>query len=115
MAQQDTQSHGDKVFVFTEIITPIEGHADDILSASLKSTETMKGQPGLIQVLITKSEKANGELSTITVWESKNAFQDFLKSDEMAEVLKSDAMKDIKSWMSNYQGLMSDLVDGWHG
>lgn len=115
MAQQDTKTHGTNVFVFTEIITPIEGHADDILSASLKSSELLKGQPGLIQSIVTKSEKAGNELCTITVWESKSAFQAFMKSDGVAALLKSDDMKDIKSWMSNYEMLMSDLVDGWHG
>ncbi len=115
MARQDTQTHGDNVFVFTEIITPREGHTDDILSASLKSNEVVRRQPGLIQTMVTRSQKAGGDLCTITVWESKSAFQNFLKSDDMAEVLKSDAMKDIKSWMGNYEALMSDLVDGWHG
>lgn len=115
MNNKETQNHGDQVFVFTETITPIEGRSDDVLELSLKSAELLKGQQGMIQSMVTKSEKKGGEICSITVWSSKDDFQNFMKSDEIAALLKSDDMKNIKDWMSNYDMLMSDLVEGWHG
>ena len=115
MDSKSTQDHGDSVFVFTETITPKEGRADDVLAITRKSAEALKGQPGMIQSMLTVSEKQGGEICTITVWSSKNDFQNFMKTDEVAAMLKSDDMKNIKEWMSNYEMLMSNLVDGWHG
>ncbi len=115
MTTSNTTDHGDSVFVFTEIITPKEGHAEDVLAISKRSIEALKGQDGLIQVMLSASEKKAGEITTVTVWDSKTDFQNFMKSDATAALLKSDDMKNIKDWMSDYKMLMSNLVDGWHG
>jgi len=115
MSIEQTTDHGNDVFVFTEIITPKEGHAEDVLAISKRSIEPVKGQPGLIQVMLSTSEKKAGEITTITVWESKDDFQNFMKTDAFAELLQSDDMKNIKGWMEDYQMLMSNLVEGWHG
>ncbi|MHA1127443.1 MAG: antibiotic biosynthesis monooxygenase family protein [Alphaproteobacteria bacterium] len=110
-----TQDHGNNVFVFTETITPKEGRSGDVLDIARRSAATLKGQPGMIQTMVTQSEKKGGEIVTTTVWGSKNDFQNFLKSDEVAALLKSDDMKNIKEWMGDYNMLMSNYVDGWHG
>lgn len=110
----ESKNHGDKIFVFTETITPIKGRADDILAIALNSAQALKGQPGLIQSMTTRSEKKNGEVCTTSIWSSKADFQNFMKTDQVAELLKSDDMRNIKAWMSDYNMLMSDLVEGWH-
>lgn len=115
MNQKSPQDHGETVFVFTEIITPIEGRDGDILEISKKTVALLKDVPGVIQTMLTKSEKSGGPVSTITVWQSKADFQNFLKSDATKALLKSDDMANVKAWMSDYTGLMSDYVDGWHG
>lgn len=115
MHSNTTQDHGNNVFVFTETITPIAQHADQVLEISKRSLQALEKQPGLIQSMLTVSEKKGGEICTISVWESKNHFQDFMKSDAIAALLKSDDMKNIKNWMENYDMLMSNLVEGWHG
>ncbi|VAW16504.1 hypothetical protein MNBD_ALPHA12-765 [hydrothermal vent metagenome] len=115
MSGNIAHDHGDKVFVFSETITPIAERADDVLSISLKSSEALAGQPGLIQSMVTRSEKKGGEICTTTIWKSKQDFQNFMKSDEVAALLKSDDMVNIKAWISEYKMLMSDLVAGWHG
>ena len=115
MTNIDSTNHGTGVFVFTEIITPKDGRADDVLAISKRSAIALKNQPGLIQSMLTRSEKKGGEVTTTTVWNSKSDFQNFMKSDTVAELLKSDDMENIKEWMSDYQMTMSNLVDGWHG
>lgn len=115
MNTQSTQDHGTDVFVFTETITPIAEHATDVLEISRRSVAMLKDQPGLIQSMLTVSEKKGGEICTISVWASKTDFQNFMKSDAAAALLQSDDMKNIKDWMSNYEMLMSNLVEGWHG
>lgn len=114
MNASKSDDHGSNVFVFTETITPKDGRADDVLALSKLSMELLKGQPGMLQAMLTKSEKKGGEISTVSVWGSKADFQDFMKSDAVANLLKSDDMKNIKEWMSSYEMLMSNLVDGWH-
>ena len=49
------------------------------------------------------------------MWEKKGDFQAFMKTDEFADLLKSDDMSNIKSWMSDYDMQMLNYVDGWHG
>ncbi len=115
MSNNTAEDHGNSVFVFTETITPVEGRAADVLDISRKSAAMLKGQPGLIQSMVTVSEKQGGEICTIAVWSSKADFQNFMKSEEVAALLKSEDMKNIKDWMGNYEMLMSNLVDGWHG
>lgn len=109
------QDHGSNVFVFTETITPKENRGDDILELAKRSAATLQGQPGMIQTMVTQSEKKSGEIVTITIWNSKDDFQNFMKTDEVAALLKSDDMANIKEWMSDYNMLMSNYVDGWHG
>lgn len=111
----EIQNHGNNVFVFTETITPNQNRADDMLALSIKSASLLKHQPGLIQSMVTKSEKQGGEICTTTIWASKTDFQNFMKTDKVAELLKSDDMKNVKAWMSDYKMLMSELVEGWHG
>lgn len=114
MQQNQTNGHGGNVFVFTEQITPVEGRADDVLAVSLKSAELLRGQPGLIQYMVTKSEKSDGQICTTVVWTQKSDFQNFMKTDAVAALLKSDDMANIKTWMSDYEASMSSYVDGWH-
>ena len=114
MSNKETQDHGDKVFVFSETIIPNDGRAEDVLAIILTSAEALKNQPGLLQTTITKSEKKGGEICSTSVWESKSDFQNFMKTDEVVELLKSDDMANIKEWMSDYKMLMSELVTGWH-
>jgi len=114
MENLETNDHGSNVFVFTETITPVEGRAEDVLAISLKSGELLRGQPGLIQYMVAKSEKSNGQVSTTTVWAKKTDFQNFMKTDAVAALLKSNDMANIKTWMSDYNASMSSYVDGWH-
>lgn len=114
MSSKETHDHGGKVFVFSETITPNEGREEDVLSISLKSAKALNGQPGLLQSMVTRSEKRGGEICSTSVWESKDDFQNFMKTDIVAKMLKSDDMANIKKWMSDYKMLMSNLVTGWH-
>lgn len=111
----ETKNHADNAFVFIETITPVEGHLDDVLAISLRSAKLLEGRNGLIQSMVAKSEKKGSEITAISVWSSKSDFQNFMKSEDVAILLKSDDMKNIKSYMSNYDMLMSDLVESWHG
>ena len=109
-----TQGHGENVFVFSETITQNSGRTDDVLSITLRTSKALKGQPGLLQFTVTTSEKKGGEICSTSVWASKNDFQNFMKTGEVAALLKSDDMANIKEWISDYKMLMSDLVAGWH-
>lgn len=112
--QNETKDHGGNVFVFTETITPVKGRSDDVLELSLKSAELLRGQPGLIQYMVTKSEKSDGKIFSTVVWSQKSDFQNFMKTDAVAALLKSDDMENIKTWMNDYEASMSSYVDGWH-
>lgn len=114
MNKEETHDHGENVFVFSETIIPNEGREEDVLSITLSSSEALKNQPGLLQTTVTWSEKKGGEICSTSVWESKTDFQNFMKTDEVTELLKSDDMANIKEWMSEYKMLMSELVTGWH-
>jgi heme-degrading monooxygenase HmoA len=108
------QDHPRPMFVFMEKITPIQGRADDVLAISIRSAESLKEQPGIMQSMVTKAAKKGGEIVSISVWASKSDFQNFMKSDQTAALLKSDDMRNIKAWMSDYENLMTDMVDIWH-
>ena len=114
MSQENNQDHGNEVFVFIERITPIAGREDDVLNLARKSNVMLQKKPGMIQTMLTQSEKG-GEICSVTVWEKKGDFQAFMKTDEFADLLKSDDMSNIKSWMSDYDMQMLNYVDGWHG
>jgi len=109
------QNHGNNVFVFYERIKPVEGRFDDVLSISCKSAKVLQEQPGLIQFMVTSTEKKGGEVCTVAVWKTKADFQAFMKTDAVAALMKSDDFANIKSWMSSYDAQMTDLVQGWHG
>ena len=115
MNQEQSQDHGSEVFVFIERVTPIEGRADDVLALTRESNKILQGQPGLIQTLLTRPEKGDGAQCSVTIWKSKADFQNFMKTDAFAALLKSEEMGNIKKWMSDYEAQMLEYVDGWHG
>ena len=114
MNQADSEKHGEEVFVFAERITPIEGRGEDVLAITRETAKLLQNQPGMIQSMVTRSEKKGGEICSFTVWKAKADFQAFMKTDKVAALLKSDDFKNIKSWMANYDMQMMNLVDGWH-
>jgi len=97
-----------------ERVTPKEGRAAACLEISLQTAKLLKGQPGLLQSMIMQPSKDSDPLCSISVWESKANFQAFLKTEDFAALMKSDAYANMKDWMADYDGQMMKLADGWH-
>jgi heme-degrading monooxygenase HmoA len=111
----ESETHGNELFVFFERLTPIEGRDEDVLSITRRSSKGLEAQPGVIQSMITRSEKKGREICSVSIWKSKSDFQAFMKSEVFAALLKSDDYKNITAWMTDYDSQMTEYVDGWHG
>ena len=113
--ENESKPHGDEVFVFFERLTPIAGKEDEVLELTRKSAEALQGQPGLMQSIVARSQRGDGQIQSMSMWRSKADFSTFMKTDAVAEMLASEDFANVKKWMTDYEMQMNDLVDGWHG
>ena len=66
-----------------------------LVSISKNTIELFKGIEGLERVEMLEEVDENSVLG-YTIWGSQKAFDDFLKSSKMIEILDSDLMRELK-------------------
>lgn len=111
---QNDDSHGDKLFVLIEQYFPKEGKLEEVIKIARKSAEKIYGVKGLLMANVLRPKTKIGPVCNITTWESEDDFNVFMKSDVVAELMKSDSMKNVKEWTSEIKVVMFNMEDGWH-
>lgn len=114
MDKKNTTDHGDNVFVLVEEYYPTKDKYQVILDIAKESAEGIVGVSGLILAQTLKPKKDNGPICNITTWESEQAFKEFMKSDAIKELYKSDMMNTVKNGTSEIKTEMYYLELGWH-
>jgi len=113
-SSQNSQSHGEHVFVLIEQYFPNEGKQEDILNIAKQSAQTIHGVQGLLQAKTLRPKVQSAPVCNITTWESEDDFKFFMKSDAMKDLLKSETMKNVKEWCLEVKAQTFEVESGWH-
>ena len=106
--------HNSSPFVLIELFYPTEGKSEQILNIAKESAKALENISGVIQTMVLKSQDESGLVSNLSVWNSEEDFNTFIKSDALKELYKSDAMKNIKEWTSRIEVKKLNCLQGWH-
>ena len=112
--EDNSKSHGDNVFVLVEEYYPKEGRNKDVLDIAKESGKNIFGVTGLLMAKTLSSKKTNGPVCNITTWESEDDFRNFMKSNAVKELYKSEMMTTVKEATDEIKVGMYHLESGWH-
>jgi len=97
-------------FVVIEIYTCKQEDLDKLRDIIMKSLPLFDDIEGMIDINAYEGIEGTQVLG-ITSWQSKESFNNFLKSQKMMELLESDLMIEIQSLMSGYDIQMYNKMD----
>ncbi len=101
-------------FVLIEYYYPQAGKEEAVLKIAEKSVNLMKDRSGIMLSQVLKSDGNKGPICNLTFYESKQSFNDFLKTDDFKNLLNSKDMANVKEWTTDLQAKMFNTVTGWH-
>ena len=106
-------NHGDNLYVVIERYTPVEGKLEEVIVTTTEIGKILHGFPGLLQIQILEPSSKGDVVSTAT-WESEIAFKNFMKSQVVKDLMKSDIVESMRVLTENSSFDTFKLVDGWH-
>ena len=100
-------------YVVIERYQPKEGQLDAVLAATEKIGKLIEGFAGLTYMQVLQPAKAKDVVS-MAIWESQEAFDRFLKSDALKDVMGSDLAKSMHDLTEGGGFDTYTLAQGWH-
>lgn len=74
----------------------------------------IKTQAGAIMSMSLKPEQKNGPITGISIWESREHFLDFMKSDHAVKIMESGLSAKVKTWTTDIKANLYTLEQAWH-
>ena len=103
-----------KPFVVTEYYYPKSDHIDDVMNILIETSFMIKEQDGALMSLSLKSEKKDGPITGFSMWESREKFTNFMKSEHMEKIMKTGLADKVKSWTTNIKADLYTTEQAWH-
>jgi heme-degrading monooxygenase HmoA len=100
--------------VVTEHYYPKSKHVDDVLKILKETSAMLKEQDGALMSLSLKSEKKDGPITGFSMWESREKFTDFMKSDHMDKIMKTGLADKVKNWTTEIKASLFTIEQAWH-
>jgi heme-degrading monooxygenase HmoA len=81
----------------------------------LKETSAMvKDQDGALMSLSLKPEKKDGPITGFSMWESRDKFTAFMRSEHAEKIMKSGLSKKVKGWTTDIKANTYTIEQAWH-
>ena len=103
-----------KAYVVAEYYYPKSEHVDDVMNILAETSAMIKDMDGALMSLSLKSEKKDGPITGISMWESREKFLDFMKGAHMEEIMKSGLSAKVKSWTTDIKADLYTMEQAWH-
>ena len=104
----------EKPIVVTEHYYPKSEHVDDVLSILKETSAMIKEQDGALMSMSLKSEKKDGPITGFSMWESRDKFTDFMKSEHMEKIMKTGLAEKVKNWTTEIKASLFTIEQAWH-
>ena len=103
-----------KTYVVTEYYYPKSEHVDDVMNILIETSSMIKDQDGALMSMSLKPEKKGGPITGISMWESREKFTAFMRSDHMEKIMKTGLSEKVKGWTTNIKAELFTIEQAWH-
>ncbi len=100
--------------VVTEYYYPKSEHVDDVLKILIETSAMIKEQDGALMSMSLKPEKKDGPITGFSMWESREKFTNFMKSEHMEKIMKAGLADKVKSWTTEIKANLFTIEQAWH-
>lgn len=101
-------------YLVTENYFPKEAHFNDVMNMLIETSKMIKDQEGALMCMSLKPEQKNGPITSITLWESREKFTQFMKSEHAEKIMKSGLSAKVKSWTTDIKANLHTVEQAWH-
>jgi len=103
-----------KPYVVVEYYYPKSEHREDVMNILTESSAMIKDQDGALMSMSLKPEKKDGPITGISMWENREKFTAFMRSDHMEKIMKTGLSEKVKSWTTNIKAELFTIEQAWH-
>jgi heme-degrading monooxygenase HmoA len=103
-----------KPYVVTEYYYPKSEHVDDIMNILIETSAMIKDQDGALMSMSLKPEKKDGPITGFSMWESREKFLAFMRSDHMEKIMKTGLSDKVKVWTIDIKANLYTIEQIWH-
>jgi len=103
-----------KTYVVAEYYFPKSEHVDDVMNILVETSAMIKDQDGALMSMSLKPEKKDGPITGMSMWESREKFTAFMRSEHAEKIMKSGLADKVKSWTSNIKAELYTIEQAWH-
>ena len=100
--------------VVTENYYPKKEHVNDVLKILMETSAMIKEQDGALMSMSLKPEKIDGPIIGFSMWESREKFTDFMKSEHMEKIMKTGLADKVKNWTTDIKASLFTIEQAWH-
>ena len=111
---EQTNGHGDEVFVVVKLYTPKTDGLDHLLALGKKGEAALKEAPGLIQSQLLRPINETTAIGQISIWQSEADFKGFTASEAGQALLNLATHRQAEGLADAVQVLTFRHETGWH-
>ena len=100
--------------VVTEYYYPKSEHVDDVLNILIETSSMIKEQDGALMSMSLKPEKKDGPITGFSMWESREKFINFMRSEHMGKIMKTGLADKVKNWTTDIKANLFMIEQAWH-
>ena len=90
-----------KPHLIVEYYYPKSEHIEDVLNILKETSSMIKDQEGALMSMSLKPEKKDGPITGISLWESREKFIAFMRSEHSEKIMKSGLSDKVKEWTTD--------------
>ncbi len=103
-----------KPYVVAEYYYPKSEHVEDVMNILVETSAMIKDQDGALMSMSLKPEKKDGPITGISMWESREKFTAFMRSEHMEKIMKTGLSDKVKGWTSSIKADLYTIEQAWH-
>lgn len=103
-----------KPYVVIEYYQAKSEHVDDVMNILVETSAMIKDVDGAMMSMSLRPEKKDGPVTGISMWESREKFTAFMRSEHMEKIMKTGLADKVKSWTSNIKAELFTIEEAWH-
>ena len=103
-----------KPYLVTEYYYPKSEHFDDVLNILIETSAMIKDQDGALMSMSLKPEKKDGPITGMSLWETREKFTAFMRSEHAEKIMKSGLSDKVRGWTTDIKAQLFTVEQGWH-
>jgi heme-degrading monooxygenase HmoA len=80
----------------------------------METSAMIKEQDGALMSMSLKPEKKDGPITGFSMWESREKFTAFMKSEHMEKIMKTGLADKVKNWTTEIKASLFTIEQAWH-